>query len=218
MPKPSPRTVLLTGFDPFGGDAVNPSWSAVQQLHGETIAGRRIVAVRLPTSFARGPRALRAAMRRHDPELVVCVGLAASRSAISLERLAINVDDARIADNDGAQPVDTAIVRGGPAGYFSTLPIKAMFAALRDAGIAAEISQTAGTFVCNRVFYALMHALAKDEASLARGGFVHVPCLPEQRDDTSGMTLQTMVAGLRIMVDTALRTRKDRRIAAGATD
>ena len=222
MPKPHERTVLLTGFDPFGGESLNPSWLAAEALHGETIAGRRIVAVQLPTSFARGPRTLRAAIRRHAPELVVCVGQAGGRAQISLERIAINVDDARIADNDGAQPVDTPIVRGGPAAYFSTLPIKAMYAALREADIPAEISQTAGTFVCNRVFYALMHALAED-ANLRvgiRGGFVHIPYLPEQaaaRPGAPSLSLGIVVAGLRIMIETALRTRKDRRIAAGAT-
>ncbi len=220
MPKPKPheRTVLLTGFDPFGGERLNPSWLAVETLHGETIAGRRIVAVQLPTSFARSPRTLRAAIRRHAPELIVCVGQAGGRAQISLERVAINVDDARIADNDGAQPVDTPIVRGGPAAYFSTLPIKAMFAALCEADIPAEISQTAGTFVCNRVFYALMHALRENNS--IRGGFVHIPYLPVQAAAHPGapsLSLGTVIAGLRVMIETALRTRKDRRIAAGTT-
>ncbi len=222
IPKPRPRTVLLTGFDPFGGERLNPSWLAVEALHGETIAGRRIVAIQLPTSFTRGPRALRAAIRRHAPELIVCVGQAGGRAQISLERIAINVDDARIADNDGAQPVDRSIARGGPAAYFSTLPIKAMFAALREAGIPVEISQTAGTFVCNRVFYALMRALAEDAHLHAgtRGGFVHIPYLPGQATGHPGapsLSLDIVVAGLRIMIETALQTRKDRRIAAGAT-
>ena len=222
MPKLRERTVLLTGFDPFGGESLNPSWLAAEALHGETIAGRRIVAVQLPTSFARSPRTLRAAIRRHAPELIVCVGQAGGRAQISLERVAINVDDARIADNDGAQPVDTPIVRGGPAAYFSTLPIKTMFAALREADIPAEISQTAGTFVCNRVFYALMHALAEDGhlRGGVRGGFVHIPYLPEQaaaRLGAPSLSLGIVVAALRIMIETALRTRKDRRIAAGAT-
>ncbi len=222
IPKSRPRTVLLTGFDPFGGESLNPSWLAVETLHGSTIAGRSIVAVQLPTSFARGPRVLRAAIRRHAPELVVCVGQAGGRSQMSLERVAINIDDARIADNDGAQPVDKPIVRGGPAAYFSTLPIKAMFAALSEADIPAGISQTAGTFVCNRVFYALMHALAEDEQLRQgiRGGFVHIPYLPEQaagHPGAPGLSLGIVVAGLNIMIETALRTRRDRRIVAGAT-
>lgn len=222
MPKPRPRTVLTTGFDPFDGETLNPSWEAVAALNGASIAGRRIVAVQLPTSFARGPRTLRAAIRKHAPELIVCVGQAGGRAQISLERVAINIDDARIADNDGAQPLDKPIVRNGPAAYFSTLPIKAMLVAMREAGIPVEISQTAGTFVCNRVFYALMHALAEDGILLdgVRGGFVHIPYLPEQAAGYSGapsLSLEIVIAGLKIMIETALRTRKDHRIAAGAT-
>jgi len=227
MPKSHQPTVLLTGFDPFGGETLNPSWEAVAALNGASIAGRRIVAVRLPTSFARSPRALRAAIRKHAPELIVCVGQAGGRAQISLERIAINIDDARIADNDGAQPVDQPIVRNGPAAYFSTLPIKAMLAAMRKAGVPVEISQTAGTFVCNRVFYALMHALAEDGNRLLdspndriRGGFVHIPYLPGQAAGQPGapsLSLEIVIAGLKIMIETALRTRKDLRIAAGAT-
>jgi pyroglutamyl-peptidase len=216
--QPQP-TVLLTGFDPFGGDSINPSWLAVERLHGEVIAEHRVVGVQLPTSFARGPRALRAAIRRHTPSLILCVGQAGGRAALSLERVAINVNDARIADNDGAQPVDTRVVRGGPAAYFTTLPIKTMLAELHAAGIPADISQTAGTFVCNAVFYALMHRLA-EPATSARGGFIHIPYLPEQAQShpgTASLPLETVIAGLRLIVTAAVRTRKDRRIAAGAT-
>lgn len=211
------RTALLIGFDPFGGDTVNPSWEAVSRLHGDTIAGRRIVAAQLPTTFAGAPKALRAALRRHAPELVLCIGQAGGRSALSLERVAINVIDARIPDNAGAQPIDTPVVKRGPAAYFTSLPIKAMHADLRAAGIPAEISQTAGTFVCNQVFYVLMHALA---GSRVRGGFMHIPFLPEQVDTLPGtpsLGVDTVVAGLRVCIDTALRTRRDLRIGAGAT-
>lgn len=214
------RTVLLTGFDPFGGDAVNPSWLAVERLRGEILAGHRIETAQLPTAFERAPRALRTAIRRHRPALVLCIGQAGGRSAISFERVAINVIDARIPDNDGAQPVDAPVAKGGPAAYFSTLPIKSLRAALLAAGIPAEISQTAGTFVCNQVFYALMRSLARLPAPRPRGGFVHVPFLPEQvetRPGTPSMPLDTIVAGLRIAIGTALRTRHDRRIAGGAT-
>jgi pyroglutamyl-peptidase len=214
------RTVLLTGFDPFGGADANPSWLTVERLHGETIAGHRIESVQLPTAFAHAPRVLRAAIRRHRPALVLCVGLAGGRATLSLERVAINVIDARIPDNDGAQPVDAPVVRGGPAAYFSALPIKAMRAALETAGVGAEISQSAGTFVCNQVFYALMHTLARTPAPRPRGGFVHVPFIPEQTSGLSGiaaMPLETMVAGLRIAIETALRTKRDARLVGGAT-
>lgn len=214
------RTVLLTGFDPFGGGDANPSWLAAERLHGDIVAGHRIESLQLPTAFARAPRALRAAIRRHRPALVVCAGLAGGRAALSLERVAINVIDARIPDNDGAQQIDTPVVRGGPAAYFATLPIKAMRAELEAAGIAAEISQSAGTFVCNQVFYALMHALARTPAPRPRGGFVHVPFVPEQLGDLPGiaaMPLETIVAGLRIAIACALRTRRDARVVGGAT-
>jgi pyroglutamyl-peptidase len=215
-----PRTVLLTGFDPFGGETVNPSWLAAERLHDGIVAGHRIESVRLPTAFARAPQVLRSAIRRHPPALVLCVGQAGGRSAISLERVAINMIDARIADNDGAQPVDAPVARGGPAAYFSTLPIKAMHADLDAARIPVEISQTAGTFVCNQVFYALMHALARMPAPRPRGGFVHIPFVDEQvahRPELPSMPLDVIVAGLRIAIDSALRTRHDRRIVGGAT-
>jgi pyroglutamyl-peptidase len=212
-------TVLLTGFDPFGGDSINPSWEAVSSLHDETIDGHRVVSAQLPTSFARAPRVLRAAIRTHAPSLILCIGQAGGRAALSLERVAININDARIADNDGAQPVDTRVVHGGPAAYFTTLPIKSMLAELHAAGIPAEISQTAGTFVCNAVFYALMHRLAKTNTP-ARAGFIHIPYLPDQarsQPGVSSLPLETVIAGLRTMITAALSTRKDRRIAAGAT-
>ncbi len=214
-------TALLTGFDAFGGDTINPSWLAVERLHGEIIGGHRIISVCLPTSFARSPKALRAAIRKYRPALILCIGQAGGRASISLERVAINVNDAQIADNDGEQPVDTPVVRGAPAAYFSTLPIKSMLAQLREAGIPAEISQTAGTFVCNTVFYALMHAMSRhDVLQRVRGGFIHIPYLPEQASSHASalsLPLHAVVDALRIMVTTAIHTRKDRRIAAGAT-
>ena len=174
-------TVLVTGFDPFGGQAVNPSWMAAQALHGRDVAGHRLIGARLPTEFGRARQVLCDLVHRLRPALVVCTGQAGGRTALSLERVAINVDDARIADNGGAQPVDTPVVAGGPAAYFTTLPIKAMLAALLAEGIDAEVSQTAGTFVCNHVFYALMHELAtRHDLQRTRGGLVHLPWLPAQ--------------------------------------
>lgn len=210
--------VLLTGFDPFGGETVNPSWEAVRTLDGETVAGHTLRAVQLPTMFGRSLTALRAAMRRWKPVLVVCVGQAGGRPQLSLERVAINVDDARIPDNAGKQPIDRAVVRDGPSAYFSTLPIKAIRAALIDSGLPAEISQTAGTFVCNHVFYGLMHALAATPA--IRGGFVHIPFLPEQAARHAGapsLAQAEVVRALRLIVETSLATPTDKRIGGGAT-
>ena len=209
--------MLLTGFDPFGGATLNPSWLAVQALHGRRLLGHTLMAARLPTVFGDSLRTLQALLAQHRPALVVCVGQAGGRSALSLERIAINVDDAPIADNAGAQPIDTPVAPGAPAAYFSTLPIKAMRAALRREGLPAEVSQTAGTFVCNHVFYGLMHALAtQPELRHTRGGFVHVPWLPEQ--GTPSMALDDVVRGLRVALRCALENRPQTpELGAGAT-
>jgi pyroglutamyl-peptidase len=220
----APRTVLLTGFDAFGGETVNPSWLAVQSLHGKRILGRKLVAAQLPTVFDASLPQLRQLLDKHRPELVICVGQAGGRSAISLERVAINVNDARIADNAGATPIDAPVVAGGPAAYFSTLPIKAMLRDLLARGIAAEVSQTAGTFVCNHVFYGLMHLLAtRANLKAARGGFVHLPYLPEQltsemkSQNVPNMSLMDMVWGLKFAVRCALDHPMDVALGAGAT-
>jgi pyroglutamyl-peptidase len=207
--------VLLTGFDPFGGDAINPSWQAAQALHGRRVAGHRIVAGQLPTVFNQSLQVLDRLLQEHRPVLAICTGQAGGRAALALERVAINVDDARIADNAQAQPVDTPVVAGGPAAYFSSLPIKAMLAALEREGIRGEVSQTAGTFVCNHVFYGLMHTLAaRPEFSATRGGLIHVPWLPQQGQPS--MALDEIVRGLEIAIRCALTTGADIRKQAGA--
>jgi len=211
-----PPVILLTGFAPFGGETVNPSWEAVRQLDGEMLEGHRIAARRLPVEFGVSLDALQAALRETAPVLVLCVGQAGGRAQLSLERVAINVDDARIPDNAGAAPIDEPVVADGPAAYFATLPIKAMLAALRGAGIPAEVSQTAGTYVCNHVFYGLLHALRD---APVRSGFLHIPWAPEQAARTPGapsVSIDTVVAALRIALRTALKTTTDQRLAAGA--
>jgi len=208
--------VLLTGFDPFGGANVNPSWQAVRALHGRQILRRRIAAVQLPTVFGDALRVLDTWLDQLRPELVVCVGQAGGRAAISLERVAINVDDAPLCDNAGAQPVDRPVVSSGPAAYFSTLPIKAMHAALQAEGLPVEVSQTAGTFVCNHVFYGLMHRLnAHPGLHHTRGGFVHVPWLPTQ--GIPSLPLDDVVRGLHLALRCALQTERDVVVASGAT-
>jgi pyroglutamyl-peptidase len=207
--------VLVTGFEPFGPDSINPSWMAAQALHGRVIAGHRVIGAQLPTVFGAAIDELAELLQRHRPALVIGTGQAGGRAALSLKRVAINVNDARIPDNDGAQPVDTAVVVDAPAAYFSTLPIKAMLAALLDAGIAAEVSQTAGTFVCNHVFYGLMHLLAtQPQLRGTRGGFIHVPWLPGQGQPS--MSLDKLVAGLKVGIECALATHTDIRKQAGA--
>jgi len=210
------KKVLLTGFDAFGGQSLNPSWLAVQALNRRKVLGHTVVAAQLPTVFEASLRELDAQLRLHQPALVICVGQAGGRKVLSLERVAINVNDAPLADNAGAQPVDTPVVHGAPAAYFTNLPIKAMLAALHQAGVGAEVSQTAGTFVCNHVFYGLMRALATDpRLRHTRGGFMHVPWLPEQ--GTPNMALDEIVRGLRQAVRSALLAQEDSALGAGTT-
>ena len=197
-------TVLLTGFEPFGGAGLNPSAEVAQALHGRSLGGEAVVAaVVLPCAFGDALQALHLALRQHRPQLVLALGQAEGRTDLSIERVALNVDDARIPDNLGRQPVDEPVVADGPAAYFSTLPIKAMVAGLKDAGHAASISQTAGTFVCNHVFYGLQHALA---GSGVRSAFMHVPLLPQQAAQAPGLSLPSMALAQQVAgVEAALR-------------
>ncbi len=209
--------ILLTGFEPFGGDALNPSGLVCRALHGQRVAHATVHAVELPCVFGRALQALDEALAATSPVLVLALGLAAGRGEISVERVAINVDDARIPDNAGAQPVDAPVVEGGPAAWFSTLPVKAIVAALRHAGLPAAVSQTAGTFVCNHVFYGLQHRLA---GSGVRSGFVHVPLLDVQAHDHPGLptlALQEIVRGVRIALEVGLtHAGADVALAAGS--
>ncbi|MBG6083749.1 pyroglutamyl-peptidase I [Zhihengliuella flava] len=166
--------ILLTGFEPFGGAASNPSAEAAQRAaHELRAAGESAVAVVLPCTFGEATRHLKAAVRAYEPEAVLAAGVAGGRQRLSLERVAINLIDARIPDNAGAQPIDESSVPGAPAAYFTRLPIKRMVAQLEAAGLPAEVSHTAGTYVCNDTFFGLMHAVA-DRPEMA-AGFVHVP-------------------------------------------
>ena len=210
--------VLITGFEPFGGETVNPSAQLVQSLQGAPLApGVRVEAVVLPCVFDAAIEALTAHVDRLKPRLVLCCGQAGGRSALSLERVALNLDDARIPDNTGAQPIDRPVHDGGPAAYFTTLPVKAMVRALRDAGLPAELSYSAGTFVCNHVFYGLMH-LARRRPWLRQAGFMHVPYLPQQaafQPEAPSMALDTMGTGLRLALLVALRTGEDLAVSEG---
>ncbi|MFG3120267.1 pyroglutamyl-peptidase I [Streptomyces sp. NPDC048197] len=210
--------VLLTGFAPFDGEAVNPSWQAVRAATAEPPPGIEASAVELPCVYGASMAVLRAAIDEARPEIVICVGQAGGRPDITVERVALNVDDARIPDATGAEPVDEPVVPGGPAAYFSTLPIKACVAAVHAAGLPASVSNTAGTFVCNHVFYGLAHLIAT-ELTGVRGGFVHVPYAPEQVTDRAqpSLPVDAVARALREIAATTARTRTDLRIAGGAT-
>ncbi|NVZ71809.1 pyroglutamyl-peptidase I [Pseudomonas costantinii] len=203
------QTVLLTGFEPFDQDLVNPSWEAVRELDGVQLGEDvQIIARQLPCTFATAAECLIQMIAELRPAMVIATGLGPGRSDISMERVAINLNDARIPDNLGEQPIDTAVVVDAPAAYFTTLPIKAMVKAVREEGIAASVSQTAGTFVCNQVFYRLQHALA---GTAIRSGFIHVPNLPEQVAvmGQASMPFVTLVEGLRVAIMSAWRTHVD---------
>ena len=206
------RSVLVTGFEPFGGVSPNPSAEVARALHGRRVQGAPIVGVELPCVFGDARDALRAALLAHSPQLVLALGLAGGRDGFTVERVAINVDDARIPDNAGAQPIDRPVVPGASAACFSTLPIKAIVAALCAEGWPASVSQTAGTYVCNHVFYALMHALKRRRG--VRGGFMHLPWLPGQGEPS--LPLDVQVAGVALAVEVALSTRDDVAQSGGA--
>lgn len=201
---------LVTGFEPFGGDSVNPSGEALALMPAH-IGELAIETGMLPCRFGDAISMLEAAISARAPDIVLSVGLAGGRAELSLERVAINVDDARIADNGGAQPVDRPIVADGAPAYFATLPIKAAVAAMREAGLPAVVSNTAGTFVCNHVFYGLMH-LAATRFPPIRGGFLHVPYLPSQAaalPGTPSMALDQIVRGIEIILAVAAARNDD---------
>jgi pyroglutamyl-peptidase len=206
--------ILVTGFEPFGGQSLNPSWEVARALHGLQLQGAQVVAVQLPCVFAQALPALQQALTQHTPDIVLALGQAEGRCDLSVERIAINVMDARIPDNAGAQPIDVPVIAGGPASYFSTLPIKSLVAGLRAAGFPASVSQTAGTFVCNQVFYALQHTLAGQGV---HSGFVHLPLLPEQAAHWPGPSLPSWPVSLQLAaVKQALDLLVAHRLQGGA--
>lgn len=184
-------TVLLTGFEPFGNSSLNPSGEITKAVRAESI-----VTAILPVVFGQSAQMLKDLVDLHKPDVVLCLGQAEGRHAMTPERIAINIDDARMADNSGALVSERAVIEGGPDAYFSTLPVKEMVNAMKAAGVPAVISYSAGTFVCNHIFYALQHHL---KGSGVKSGFMHVPLMDQQRIEFTGlptMPLAQMVAGV----------------------
>ena len=201
---------LVTGFDPFGGDEVNPSSLAVGKLK-KHVGNIVVHTAELPTSYARSAEVLRAAIAKAKPDIVLCVGQAGGRTELCLERVAINIQDARIRDNDGKQPIDKPVVVDGPAAHFTTLPIKACVAEMRKAGLPAAVSNTAGTFVCNHIFYALMDIAASHPLPM-RGGFLHIPYVPDQAARLGGapsMSVGDIVRGIEIILEVSASRESD---------
>ncbi len=213
------QTVLVTGIEPFDGETLNPSWESARAVDGRVVGGARVVARQLPCVIAEVRQALLHAIKEVDPVVVLCLGQAGGRSDVSIERVAINVVDARIPDNAGRQPIDEPVIDGGPVAYFSALPIKALVSRLRASGIPASVSQSAGTYNCNTIFYSLLHYIATERPAL-RGGFIHVPYLPQMAAAHPGapsMDVGTLIAAIEVMVATALEVSTDLKEVGGAT-
>jgi len=194
--------ILVTAFDPFGGESINPAQQAVEAL-ADVIGDHQINKLIVPTVFGEAAKQTIAEMDRLHPDAVVCIGQAGGRKAVTPERVAINIMDANIKDNDGCQPIDVPIVSTGPAAYFSTLPIKLMVKAIRDVGLPGEISNSAGTFVCNSLLYSVLHHAAINMPD-TRAAFVHVPFVPQQTEgkhDVPSMPLEDIVRALTAVID-----------------
>jgi pyroglutamyl-peptidase len=208
------KTLLITGFEPFGGDNKNPALEAVKRLEGIQLDGARVVTCTVPVVLQTSIDAVISAIKTHQPDYVMTVGQAGGRTAITPERVAINIDDYRIPDNAGNQPIDQKVVENGPDAYLSTLPIKAMVKAMQDKGIPAQLSNTAGTFVCNHLFYGIQHYLRDTKIN---HGFVHIPLMTNQCLDGSKptMSLDTIVEGLTIAAQAIVDNDKDINFGAG---
>jgi len=206
-------TVLLTGFEPFDGDPANPSGEAVHLVAERWNGPEELVTATLPVAFTRAARRVRELMAEHRPDVVIAAGLAGGRAAIGVERLAVNLIDARIPDNDGAQPIDEPSADGAPAARFASLPVKAIVARIAEAGIPAEVSYSAGTFVCNHVFFTALEAAA----SGTRVGFVHVPWSAEHAPtaDAPALPLADIVRAIELAVRTSLDVTEDVKASAG---
>lgn len=214
--------VLFSGFEPFGGESSNPSAEAVLQLcRQQPPAGIHWQALILPVEFVRSGERLREAIEQYQPDLVLCIGQAGGRTSLSLEQVAINLLEARIPDNSGWQPQGQAVVSGGPAAYFSTLPLKAIRAQLQQSGIPVQISYTAGTYVCNALMYQLLHYVAGSAPPRCRGGFIHIPYSPAQaatKPDTASMASATVVEALKQVVLCCQQYQTDITATAGSLD
>ncbi len=199
--------VLVTGFEPFGGEKVNPSIEAVKRL-SDKIAGADIIKAEIPTVFNKSIRKLEKILEDEKPDITICVGQAGGRNRISVERVAINISDGRIPDNEGYQPVDEIIFEDGDTAYFARLPIKKIVKELNDRNIPAEVSNTAGTYVCNHLMYGLLYNINKKYPNMM-GGFIHIPFLPEQVIDKPNMpcmSLDLIVEGLTIAIEVAVNS------------
>ncbi|MDU3351822.1 pyroglutamyl-peptidase I [Clostridium sp.] len=209
--------ILITGFDPFGGENINPALEAVKKL-SDTILNSEIIKLEIPTVFRKSLETIEENIIKHKPDVVISVGQAGGRFGVTPERVAINIDDARIKDNEGNQPIDISIFEDGEAAYFSNLPIKAMVKEMMGNGIPASVSNTAGTFVCNHVMYGILYLIDKKYPNI-RGGFIHVPYIPSQvttKPNMPSMSIDDISKGLELSIKAIIENSSDIKTIGGA--
>ena len=212
--------ILVTGFDPFGGEKINPALETIKRLP-DTILGAQIIKLEIPTVVGKSLAKITEAVEKENPDVVLSIGQAGGRSEITVERVGINIDDCRIPDNEGNQPIDEPVVKGGPAAYFVTVPIKAIVENIKAHNIPASISNTAGTFICNHVCYGVAHLAAQRTAAgkPMKSGFIHIPFLPEQVIGkpalTPSMSLETIVSGITHALEAIVEHSFDIKVSGG---
>ena len=197
--------VLVTGFEPFGKETINPSLEVIKKLD-DKIMDSQIIKLKLPTVFRKSIDILENALEKEKPDIVLCIGQAGGRDKITIERVAINISDARIPDNEGNEPIDEVIFEDGDTAYFSNIPIKKMVEEMKTNNIPAAISNTAGTYVCNHIMYGLLYNIDKKYPNM-KGGFIHIPYIPEQvieKANAPSMSLDNIVKGISIAIETAI--------------
>lgn len=195
--------ILVTGFDPFGGEKTNPAYEAVKLLPDE-ISGSEIIKLQIPTVFTRSAEVVEDAIKKHNPDVVLSIGQAGGRSSLSIERVAINLAEARIPDNDGQQPINEKLHEDGKNAYFATIPVKGIVKHIRDKNLPANISYTAGTYVCNSIMYQVLHMTYQRYKDI-RAGFIHVPFSTQQAvdkpDGTPSMSLESIAKGIEYAIE-----------------
>lgn len=203
--------ILVTGFDPFGGEKVNPAYEAVKLLPNN-IAGSEIIKVEIPTVFTKSSMVTEEAIKKYKPNVVLNIGQAGGRTGITVEKVAINLAEARIPDNDGEQPLDEKLREDGEAAYFATIPVKAMVQNIRKHGIQANISYTAGTYVCNSIMYNVLYMVSKAYTNI-RAGFIHVPFsieqVSEKPEGTPSMSIETIAKALEYAIEAIVKNKED---------
>jgi len=208
--------VLITGFDPFGGESINPAWEAVKAMK-DNVDGIEVIKLQIPTVFKKSAEKLFAGIDEHKPDVVICIGQAGGRYDMSVERVAINMDDGRIPDNEGYQPIDTPVYEDGENAYFATLPIKGIVEEIKSAKIPASVSNTAGTYVCNHIIYSLLYYISKNNLDI-KGGFIHVPYITEQVVDKKNMPymeVATITKALECAVQALNKYKVDVKVSGG---